>query len=111
MNGNRAMWYARARHGDPQGDYGRMQRQRQLETAMLHQMNPITLLTRFQGIAEAGALAVDTDIPQGLLGEFAGLGVRAKSQTSKTIEFVPPRIDPAAPDYSAIHKAVQAALR
>ncbi|MDH2443087.1 LCP family protein [Amnibacterium sp. CER49] len=112
LNGNRALWYARSRYGDAQGDYGRMARQRELETAMLHQMNPITLLTRFDKIAKAGALAVDTDIPQGLLGEIAGLAVKARTQKETTIEFVPPRVqDVLHPDWTAIHRTVQAALR
>ena len=110
MNGNRAMWYARSRHGT--SDYDRMSRQRELETAMLRQMNPVTLLTRFGRIAKAGSAAVSTDIPQGLVGVFAGLAVKAKGTKVTSVEFVPPRVpDPTDPDYAAIHRAVKAALR
>jgi LCP family protein required for cell wall assembly len=110
MNGNRAMWYARSRHST--SDYDRMARQRELETAMLRQMNPVTLLTRFQKIAKAGSAAVSTDIPQGLVGEFAGLAVKSRGTKVTSVEFVPPRVpDPTDPDYTAIHRAVQAALR
>jgi LCP family protein required for cell wall assembly len=110
MNGNRAMWYARSRHGT--SDYDRMARQRTLETAMLHQMNPATLLTRLEAIGKAGSAAVTTDIPQGLLGELAGAAVKARGQKTTTVEFVPPRVkDPSAPDYPAIRATVRAALK
>ena len=88
MNGNRAMWYARSRHGT--SDYDRMARQRELETAMLHQMNPVTLITRLEAIGKAGSAAVTTDIPQGLLGDLAGAAVKSRGQKTVTVEFVPP---------------------
>ncbi|MCU1473863.1 LCP family protein [Amnibacterium sp.] len=110
MNGNRAMWYARSRHGT--SDYDRMARQRELETAMLHQMSPVTLLTRLEAIGKAGSAAVTTDIPQGLLGELAGVAVKARGQKTTTVEFVPPRVkDPSAPDYPAIRATVRSALK
>ena len=111
LNGNRALWYARSRYGDAQGDYGRMQRQRDLQQAILRQVNPLTVLTRFERIAKAGSNTVSTDIPQGLLGEFAGLGVKTRGQKVKNVEFVPSSgYDPAHPDYSRIHAAVKKAL-
>ena len=110
LNGNRALWYARSRYGDAKGDYGRMQRQRDLQEAMLHQMNPVTLLTRFDRVAQAGSSTVETDIPQGLLGEFAGLAARSRSQKVVNLAFVPPKYDPAHPDYDRNHAAVRKAL-
>ena len=110
LNGNRALWYARSRYGDARGDYGRMQRQRDLQQAMLRQMNPVTLLTRFDRIAKAGSNTVETDIPQGLLGEFAGLAVKSRGQKATNVEFVPPDYTPSRPDYARIHRAVQRAV-
>jgi len=110
MNGNRAMWYARSRHGT--SDYDRMARQRTLENAMLHQMNPLVLLTRFDAIGKAGSAAVSTDIPQGLIGDLAGAALQSRGQRTTTIEFVPPRVpDPLDPDYAAIHRTVATALQ
>jgi polyisoprenyl-teichoic acid--peptidoglycan teichoic acid transferase len=112
MNGNRAMWYARSRHGIGNSDYARMARQRELETAMLHQMSPVTLLTRLEAIGKAGSAAVTTDIPQGLLGELVGAAVKARGQKATTVEFVPPRVpDPSNPDYAAIRATVRTALK
>lgn len=111
LNGNRALWYARSRYGDAEGDYGRMKRQRQLEEAILHQIGPATILTRFQGITATAADTVSTDIPQGLLGELAGAGVKSRSQRVTTIELVPPLVKPSAPDYPKIQSLVRKALR
>jgi polyisoprenyl-teichoic acid--peptidoglycan teichoic acid transferase len=111
LDGNKALWFARSRYGTAGGDYDRMARQRQLEEAMLHQMNPLTLLTRFDRIAKAGSNAVQTDLPQGLLGTVAGAAVKARSQKAVNIEFVKPKYTPSAPDYPRIHRVVQEALR
>jgi LCP family protein required for cell wall assembly len=109
LNGNRAMWYARSRHST--SDYDRMARQRELENAMIRQLTPATLVSRFGPITRAAAKTVQTDMPQTMLGVFAGLAVKSKGQKATTVEFVPPRVpDPTAPDYAAIHRAVQKAL-
>lgn len=110
LNGNRALWYARSRHGVGNSDYKRMGRQRELQRALLRQVGPATLLTRFQRIAKAGSRTVSTDLPQGLLGEFAGLAVRARSRPARTIELVPPTVYPADPDWAAIRARVARAL-
>jgi LCP family protein required for cell wall assembly len=111
LDGNKALWFARSRYGSKLGDYDRMARQRQLEDAMLHQINPVTMLTRFARIAKAGSNAVQTDLPQGLVGTISGAAVKARSQKAKNIEFVKPQYDPAQPDWTRIHRVVQEALR
>ena len=108
MDGNHALWYARSRHET--SDYDRMARQREVQEQMLKQLNPANVLTRFQDVAKAGSQVVKTDIPQGTLGRFVELAVKAKGQAVNDIEFVPPAIDPAAPDYDYIRSTVAAAL-
>jgi len=108
MDGNTALWYARSRHGT--SDYDRMARQREVQEQMLQQLNPANVLTRFQDVAKAGSQVVKTDIPQGTLGHFVELAIKAKGQPTGDIEFVPPAIDPADPDYDYIHSTVSAAL-
>jgi LCP family protein required for cell wall assembly len=110
LDGNKALWFARSRYGSAGGDYDRMKRQRALEEAMLHQMNPLTLLTRFERIARTGSKAVQTDLPQGLLGVVGGAAVKSRTQKTTNIEFVKPEYDPANPDYTRIHRVVQKAL-
>jgi LCP family protein required for cell wall assembly len=109
LNGNRAMWYARSRHST--SDYDRMLRQRELQNAMIRQLTPAVLVSRFGRITKAAARTVHTDMPQAMVGVFAGLAVKSRGQKAATVQFVPPRVpDPTAPDYAAIHRAVQKAL-
>ena len=110
LDGNKALWFARSRYGSALGDYDRMARQRQLEDAMLHQMNPLTLLTRFDKVAKAGSNAVQTDLPQGLLGVIAGAAVKSRAQKPKNIEFVKPDYVPANPNWTRIQAVVKKAL-
>jgi LCP family protein required for cell wall assembly len=110
LDGNWALWYARSRHGSDSGDYARMERQRQVQQAMLQQLDPANVLSRFQVVAQAGAEVVKTDIPQGTLGRFVELAMKAKTQPMEDIDFVPPTIDPAYPDYDLIHQMVADAM-
>jgi LCP family protein required for cell wall assembly len=105
MSGYTAQWYARSRHGT--SDYDRMARQRQLQDAILKQVNPVNVVSKFQGIANAGTQVVKTDIPQSMLGYFVDLGMKTRKLPVKQLELVPPLIDPANPDYPQIHQLVQ----
>ncbi len=106
LNGENAQWYARSRHGSDRGDYDRMDRQRELQAAILAQMSPSNVLMRFQEIAEAGVDLVATDIPESMLGRFVTLAGKAKNYTPVTVQLTPPAIDPEYPDYSVIHQLV-----
>jgi LCP family protein required for cell wall assembly len=108
MNGYTAQWYARSRHGT--SDYDRMARQRQLQDAILKQVNPVNVVTKFQDIAKAGTQVVKTDIPQSMLGYFVDLGMKTRKIPVTTLELVPPTIDPTDPDYTEIHKLVKQAV-
>lgn len=64
MNGAVALGYARARHSDPQGDLGRVKRQRELLAAVVSKAeNPGTLLNPFASypLARAGGQALTVD--------------------------------------------------
>lgn len=108
MDGTTALWYARSRHGT--NDYDRMQRQRQVQEAILQQFDPANVLTKFQAVAEAGAQVVRTDVPQSMLGHFVGLAGKAREQSIASLELVPPLVDPAYPEFDYIHQLVQEAL-
>ncbi|WP_431279721.1 LCP family protein [Leifsonia poae] len=108
LNGYYAQWFARSRHGT--SDYDRMARQRQLQDAILKQVNPVNVVSKFQGIAAAGTQVVKTDIPQSMLGYFVDLGMKTRKLPVKQLELVPPTIDPAHPDYTQIHQLVQDAV-
>lgn len=106
LNGFEAQWFARSRYGSANGDYDRMQRQRDLQAAILAQMNPANVLLRFQEIAAAGSQLVKTDIPESMLGRFVDLAGKARGHAPVNVELVPPTIDPEDPDYGAIHSLV-----
>ncbi|MBP1326100.1 LCP family protein required for cell wall assembly [Leucobacter exalbidus] len=106
MDGFTAQWYARSRYGSENGDYARMERQRELQGAILAQMNPKNVLTRFQDIAAAGTELVETDIPESMLGRFLDLAAKAREHSPVNVELVPPAIDPELPDYARAHQLV-----
>lgn len=108
LDGYHALWYARSRSGS--NDYERMARQRCVMTAMVNQLDPSTLLSRFQGIAAAGKQVVKTDLPSSELATFIELGLKAKAQKITSVQFVPPLIRPAHPDYTLIHDRVASAI-
>lgn len=103
MDGDTAQWYARSRYTT--SDWDRMQRQRELQGAILAQATPANVLARFQDIVAAGGHLVDTDIPQSMLGYFVDLGVSAKDQPLQTLELVPENgVDQDAPDIALVQR-------
>ncbi|MEV8266704.1 LCP family protein [Microbacterium sp. NPDC076911] len=109
MDGETAQWYARSRYTT--SDFDRMERQRELQAAMLAQFTPRTVLTRFQEVAEAGADIVETDLPQSLIPTLADLALKAKEQPINTIELTPEGgVDEYDPDFDYIHELVRTAL-
>ncbi|WP_426562385.1 LCP family protein [Angustibacter sp. McL0619] len=100
LNGYHALWYARSRHAD--SDYARMARQRCVMTAMLDQLDPQTVLTRFRSIALASTGLVRTSVPQSQIGMLVELALKAKSQKISSVQFVPPLVVPAHPDFAAM---------
>lgn len=109
LDGYHALWLARSRHGT--SDYDRMGRQRCVMSAMLQQLDPATVLERFQGIAAAGRNVVSTDVPGSQLATFLELAMKAKSQKVRSVQFVPPLINPAYPDFARIRATVTAAVK
>ncbi|MBK0417663.1 LCP family protein [Leucobacter sp. CSA1] len=110
LDGAHALMFARVRHGLVNGDYDRMEHQRELQRAILAQMNPSNVLLRFQEIAGAGADLVRTDIPESMLGRFVDLAAKAKEHTPVNVEVAPPAVDPAFPDYAVVHRLVAEAV-
>lgn len=110
LDGSNALAYARSRYGSPGGDYDRMERQRQVQGAILSQLAPVNVLLRFQAIADAGSSVLHTDIPQGALGTFVQLALKTRSQPISSLELTPRDVDPEDPNYDAIRTEVTAAL-
>lgn len=106
MDGFAAQWYARSRYGSAAGDYARMERQRDLQAAILAQMNPSNVLLRFQDVAAAGTELVETDIPESMLGRFVDLAGMARGHSPVNVELVPPAVDPDYPEFGVIQQLV-----
>jgi len=108
MDGYHALWYARSRHDTT--DYDRMERQRQLQQAVVEQFTPANVLTKFQAIASASSQVVTTDIPQGSLPYFVSLASKTRSLPIDSLELVPANdIDPAYPDFEYVRELVAGA--
>ncbi len=104
LSGAEALWFSRQRTGST--DYARMQRQKCVMSAMLHQMDPMTVATKFGQIASATGQVLVTDVPSGQVGTLAELAVKARSLDIKNVIFSPPLIAPGSPNYALIRQTV-----
>jgi LCP family protein required for cell wall assembly len=104
LDGFETLWFARSREGAD--DYSRMARQKCLMNAMLDQLSPQVVVSKFGRIAEASQEVVSTNLPASELDRFVALALKAKSQPISTVSFVPPMVDTAAPDIELIHARV-----
>ena len=108
LNGFQALWFARSRVAAD--DYSRMARQKCVMNAMLQQLSPQTVITKFESIAKASEQLVTTDLPASELGTFAELAMKARSQPVSTVSFVPPAISTGNPDIAKIQAMVGKAI-
>jgi LCP family protein required for cell wall assembly len=108
LDGYHALWFARSRSSD--SDYARIARQKCVMSAMLNQLDPVTVLTKFNGIAAAGKEIVETNIPTSDLNTLMELALKAKSLPIASLAFVPPMIHPGDPDFDKMHRSVQAKI-
>ena len=108
LNGFETLWFARSRHSAD--DYSRMARQKCVMNAMLQQLSPSTVITKFEKIAAASAELITTDLPASELGRFAELAMKARSKPVSTVSFVPPAINTGSPDIEKIQAMVEDAI-
>ena len=98
LDGRSALWFARSRSDS--SDYDRMARQKCVMTAMLKQLDPVTVLTNFNQIASAGKEIVETDIPPRKIDTLMELALKAKEKPISSVAFIPPVIYPGSPDFA-----------
>ena len=112
MDGYTAIMYARSRWGN--SDYTRMQRQQQIQEALLNQMNPANVVTKFSEIMDAGTQMVRTNIPRSMLSYFITLANKTKELPVVHIELTPESdtipTDPVYPDFPTIQAYIASAL-
>lgn len=104
LDGYHALWFARSREFS--SDYERMVRQRCVQTAMVKQLDPATVLTRYQSIAKATPGAISTDIPSSEVDMFVDLALKVKSQKIVSFDLAPPNVTPSHPDFDAARSLV-----
>ena len=75
-------------------------------TAMLKQLDPVTVLTNFNQIASAGKEIVETDIPPRKIDTLMELALKAKEKPISSVAFIPPVIYPGSPDFPKMRKMV-----
>ena len=111
LDGNQALWYGRSR--EYVDDYSRIQRQQCVQQAMLKQLDPATLLAKFEDIANAGTKVVESNISSTQLGSFVDLAIKARGHDVKRLTIGPPDFDASfstVPDFDQIHQRVDQVL-
>ena len=111
LDGYHALWYGRSR--EFVDDYARIARQQCVQQAMLKQLDPATLLAKFEDIVKAGTKVVDSNISASQLGSFVDLAMKAKGQEMSRLTIGPPDFDASfstVPDFDQIHQKVDALL-
>ncbi|MGO4192166.1 LCP family protein [Arthrobacter sp. YAF17] len=111
LDGYHALWYGRSR--EFVDDYARIARQQCVQQAMLKQLDPATLLSKFEDIVKAGTKVVDSNISSSQLGSFVDLAMKAKGQQMSRLTIGPPDFDASfstVPDFDKIHQKVDALL-
>lgn len=106
LDGHHALWFARSREGS--SDYERMQRQKCVVSAMVNQMDPTTVATRFVELSEAGKDLLKTDVGRGEIVDLAALALKTRDTELASVNFTPPLVpDTADPDFGVIRRTVE----
>ena len=108
MSGYKALWFARSREGST--DYERMLRQKCVVNAMMQQLDPLTVVTKFNQIAAAGSEVAFTDVPAKDVNKLATLASRTQKLPMKSVSFTPPLIFPGNPKLDVIRQTVKTSI-
>ena len=108
LDGFETLWFARSR--ESADDYSRMARQKCVMSAMLQQLSPELVITRFAALAKAGEHILSTNLPASELDTFAQLALQARAQKMSTVSFVPPVISTSSPDIGKIRSMIATAV-
>ena len=108
LDGYHALWYARSRATTD--DYSRMRRQRCLIGALINQVNPVSMLSRYPELAEVAKDNVSTDIQVSELPAWVDLVQRIQKGSITSLTFTSDNISPANPNFAEIRQMVQDAI-
>lgn len=79
-------------------------------SAMLNQLDPVTVLTKFNEIAGAGKEIVATDVPSSEINSLMDLALLARKTPVSSVSFVPPLVYPGNPKYDVIRDTVRSKI-
>jgi hypothetical protein len=88
-----------------------MSRQKCLLWNIADQASPLTVLRSFQRLSQVFKHSVSTDLPRSMLPRFIGLAGRVKGDQVGSVQFTPPLISTADPDFAAIRALSSRAVR
>lgn len=108
LDGYHALWFARSRAES--SDYERMVRQKCVMSAMVKQLDPMTVATKFVELSEAGKDIMRTDVSTDKVAELSELALKAKDRKIASVNFTPPLIVAADPDFDLIRERVRQAI-
>ncbi|MBO1032385.1 LCP family protein [Tessaracoccus sp. SD287] len=109
LDGYRALWFARSRQGST--DYERMLRQKCVVNAMMQQLDPLTVVTKFNQIAGAGSEVAYTDVPAREVNKLATLATKTRRLPIKSVSFTPPLLFPGNPKLDVVRDTVATSIR
>lgn len=109
LDGWHALWYARTRAADD--DTHRQARQRCVLRAIVDQVNPGEMVTKYGDIARIAQDNIYTDIPASSLGAYVELVERIQSAKMTSLPLTPANeVYAGNPDYELVKKLVQKAI-
>lgn len=115
LDGFQALWFARSRCGAD--DYDRMARQQCVIDAIVGQIDPATLATKYQSLAGVARENIVTDVPENmfqplidLMLEVQGQPVESLPLDDKFFDALAPGMTSSDPDYDLIHAKIAEVL-
>ena len=108
LSGYKALWYARSRSSTD--DYDRITRQKCVMGAILRAADPTKILFNYSKLTKASKQVLTTDLSIDAVKRLIDVVSEAKNQKMTSVQFIPPAINPAAPDIEYIRAQVQKAL-
>ncbi len=108
LDGLQALWYARSRITTD--DFSRQRRQRCLVGALIDQVNPVTMLSKYPDLARVAKNNVSTDLQVSQLPAWVELVQRIQKGSITSLTFSLDNLKPANPDYAKIRRLVQESI-
>lgn len=104
LSGQESMWYVRSRIDSD--DYTRMGRQGCLIQAVAEQVDPWTVVTSFQDLADAAETTLETDVPLAMVSPFVDVAELVPDGSMRSLQLSPPQVTTANPDWDEVQEMV-----